>query len=248
MNVLKKSVGQWLGEALLVFISILGAFWVENYRERKQEEESYLMTLLAFRSEVYANEGNMRVTFDGPFSYAINKHENTIILQCDSIFGLMNKLLNDADRQNDTDALRIFISSGASNLNDFRNERGLATQLLRFPNLLLADSLSYPVALYSSLMQNEFSQYNLLYNRVGLEFNSFIFKTLEKKKMDNSSLDQSELLTTKSYLNELKASLLFLREQDKLMATLFSKIVLRLDKVLNRRGVDASELDTKNLL
>ncbi len=52
-----KPVSRWVGETLLIFFSILGAFYVENYRERKSEERLYLKHLRDFQ---FSLESNLR--------------------------------------------------------------------------------------------------------------------------------------------------------------------------------------------
>ena len=53
----RKPLSRWLGEAILIFLSVLAAFYFENYRERKKDEKEYIKTLKAFKTDLETNIG-----------------------------------------------------------------------------------------------------------------------------------------------------------------------------------------------
>lgn len=59
MSRTKKPFLRWVGEALLIFLSILGAFYVDNYREQKAKETTYLKHLADFRFDLEKTTGSM---------------------------------------------------------------------------------------------------------------------------------------------------------------------------------------------
>lgn len=55
----KKPLWRWVGEAVLFFLSILAAFYVDNYRDHKAQEALYLKHLQDFRYDLGYNIGSM---------------------------------------------------------------------------------------------------------------------------------------------------------------------------------------------
>lgn len=55
----KKPLWRWIGEATLIFLSILGAFYVDNYREHKAKEALYIKHLEDFQYDLSYNIGSM---------------------------------------------------------------------------------------------------------------------------------------------------------------------------------------------
>ncbi len=53
----RKPVTRWIGEALLIFLSVLGAFYFDNLREEKNEKQEYIRTLNAFKTDLETNIG-----------------------------------------------------------------------------------------------------------------------------------------------------------------------------------------------
>lgn len=55
----KKPLWRWIGEAVLFFLSILAAFYVDNFRDHKAQEALYLKHLQDFRYDLTYNIGSM---------------------------------------------------------------------------------------------------------------------------------------------------------------------------------------------
>lgn len=66
----KKPLWRWIGEAILIFLSILGAFYVDGYREHKNKESTYLKHLTDFKYDLEKTTGSMR------FELSVNGDEN----------------------------------------------------------------------------------------------------------------------------------------------------------------------------
>lgn len=64
----RKPFGRWVGEALLIFVSVFGAFYLDNLRQEKSEEKLYLRYLEEFKSDLEDNQGK--------FAYELNKVYN----------------------------------------------------------------------------------------------------------------------------------------------------------------------------
>lgn len=57
MKKTRKPIGRWIGEALLIFLSVLGAFYFDNLREGKNQKQKFIQHLEDFRSDLNANLG-----------------------------------------------------------------------------------------------------------------------------------------------------------------------------------------------
>ncbi len=66
----KKPLWRWIGEAALIFLSILGAFYVDGYREHKNKESTYIKHLTDFKYDLEKTAGSMR------FELSANSNEN----------------------------------------------------------------------------------------------------------------------------------------------------------------------------
>ena len=64
MTTKSKSVGKWIGEAALVFGSVVGAFYFEDVREDLREKEQYVNILLNLRNDIHDDIYEFRMTSD----------------------------------------------------------------------------------------------------------------------------------------------------------------------------------------
>lgn len=60
----KKPITRWVGEALLIFLSVLGAFYFDNLRDGRSQEKLYIRHLKDFQSDLNENQGK--------FAYELN--------------------------------------------------------------------------------------------------------------------------------------------------------------------------------
>lgn len=54
----RKPAGRWLGEALLIFISVFGAFQLDNWRQTRGETAEYTRHLIDFKTDLLTNQGS----------------------------------------------------------------------------------------------------------------------------------------------------------------------------------------------
>ena len=140
-----KTLWVWLGESVLVFLSVLGAFWVEDYRHNKQETEDYLSTLINFRNDV-----NNDV-------FKFSKSEKLISLKAE--VEEFHEILHDDDVYNDDKILErmIEISFGGGHMVDWRSPSPYLRVLTSFSSHLLQDSLHEVIEQYQYIMDQEYS-------------------------------------------------------------------------------------------
>ncbi|OEK01041.1 hypothetical protein BFP97_05755 [Roseivirga sp. 4D4] len=60
----KKPIGRWFGEALLIFLSVLGAFYFDNIKDQRDKNNEYIRYLKDFKSDLEENQGK--------FNYELN--------------------------------------------------------------------------------------------------------------------------------------------------------------------------------
>lgn len=59
-----KSVIKYISEGLVIVFSILGAFWLEEYRDKKNESEEVMNALMALREEIKQNHIKLKSNYD----------------------------------------------------------------------------------------------------------------------------------------------------------------------------------------
>lgn len=64
----KKPVGRWFGEALLIFLSVLGAFYFDNIKDQRDKNDQYIRHLKDFKRDLNENQGK--------FNYELNSVYN----------------------------------------------------------------------------------------------------------------------------------------------------------------------------
>lgn len=57
MNKTRKPFLRWVGEALLIFLSVLGAFYFDNLRDERNQRKLYVQHLGDFRDDLMGNQG-----------------------------------------------------------------------------------------------------------------------------------------------------------------------------------------------
>lgn len=72
-NQKSKPIHRWIGEFMLVFLSVLGAFWVEDYRHNKQEEKDFIEELENIRTLVYNDIKHFTYTYDTSYNGFVKK-------------------------------------------------------------------------------------------------------------------------------------------------------------------------------
>lgn len=65
----KKPIGRWFGEALLIFLSVLGAFYFDSIKDQRDKNDEYIRQLKDFKSDLVENQGK--------FNYELNDKYDT---------------------------------------------------------------------------------------------------------------------------------------------------------------------------
>ncbi|WP_422004437.1 hypothetical protein [Roseivirga pacifica] len=52
----RKSIGRWIGEAIVISVSVLAAFYLDNLREERNQEKLFIQYLEDFRSDLEENQ------------------------------------------------------------------------------------------------------------------------------------------------------------------------------------------------
>ncbi|MBO3697069.1 hypothetical protein [Roseivirga sp. E12] len=60
----KKPIGRWFGEALLIFLSVYGAFYFDGIKDERARDNEYIRHLKDFKSDLEENQGK--------FNYELN--------------------------------------------------------------------------------------------------------------------------------------------------------------------------------
>lgn len=242
----KKPVWRWIGEALLVFASVLGAFMVEDYRHNKQEKEDYVNTLVSFRNDIHKEIRNLRFTYDTS-SVIRNKYQPVPLLIKDRlVLREVEILLGDNDRENDLIALDKF-KDEIQFWADWRTQSGFLEPLSRYSEWILKDSLVQTLSYYSYLMGTEFVSYNR-WNINRQKFQDWHNMTFNHKLKNDPS--NYRIANSNYFLN---TSILFamlvdgIIRDDDFEARRLSGHLIKIDDVLTRYGIDTSKLDKKFL-
>ena len=88
----KKPFIRWVGEALLIFLSVLGAFYFDNLREERNKKKQYVQHLTDFKSDLMSNQGKFNFeladSYDPNTSQGYLKHIINELVAFDSLLNL----------------------------------------------------------------------------------------------------------------------------------------------------------------
>ncbi len=240
----KKPFINWLLEGVLVFISILGAFYVEEYRQNKQDEEVYISTLIKLREEIYSTLAALRGLSDSTYTYA-NEYQRFFHLEeHKSVF----EKLSDDDFSNDLVALeswRQIVREG------FKSPTMENIKVLQsFPHLILEDSLQIMIDRFRHNFDSESNEYAIGFNEIYSRSIDDFWKSLEH------DIDL-ECMTCSGNLDFVRENRVYLKNKalehyrfqfliiDSEMYKAYdcAIIILEIDKGLKSRGYDISKLN-----
>ena len=77
----RKSTGRWIGEALLIFLSVFGAFYFDDLREERSQDRLYIRHLIDFRADLINNQQKFLFELAPNFDSSTNR-------------GYLNNILN----------------------------------------------------------------------------------------------------------------------------------------------------------
>lgn len=242
----KKPVWRWIGEAALVFASVLGAFMVEDYRHNKQEKGDYVNALLAFRNDVHEDVRDYRFSYDTAAVIMNKFHRSPGLPGLLQVLKRVDSLLNTTV---DDNMLAWEAFDDVYGFSDWRNASSFYEQLNRYSEFLIADSLHRIVRQYQTINNGEFVPYET-YNEILDQFYNYAFGKINI----NDPGDQINTEVANSLY--FKNSVIVLRSiiegnlipVEQLQSRRLSEMVRRIDKVLHHHDIDTSSLDKKFLI
>lgn len=107
----KKPIGRWFGEALLIFLSVFGAFYFDNIKDNRAEDQKYIRHLKDFRADLVENSG--KFNYELNTTYNRDNGQGYIQGTIDRLEG-MDSLMRITTRSNG-DSLISLINDGAIN-------------------------------------------------------------------------------------------------------------------------------------
>ena len=237
----KKPLARWFGEAMLVFVSVLAAFWVEEYRQFRQQEKTYVNTLLNFRNEVQQQIRDFRYNYDtasiirndfhpeAPFELLVRRLSSTQ----DSLYLKDNEWI-----------LAQLTYIGNDQIVKWRNPSIYLDQLYKFPNFMNEDQLALSIKHYESIMNFEsFAQDQ--WNVYTVQLSNYLIMNTNLKNPEQTSLNKVYISNT---LDRLKTNVARMSGGDKVNAKFLSNICKHLDATLEARGIDPEDLNTSFIL
>ncbi len=231
----KKSIWTWLGEALLIFVSVLGAFWFEDYRHNKQEYNDYINVLINFRNDVNKDVVDFKYLMDtsmlGGGTY----------IYLEDYLNQAHDVLSDNSPQNDYQAINI-INKGNWFYVDWRNQSEYFDILSNYSKYLMHDTLLATIRAYEHVMNLENQKAEEWKSQV-LKYHDYIETNVDLEDVEKtdervtSSIFFKNWIIITQYQNQDRI------EFDKGMVARLTKVLSTLDKCLMSHQVDPSQLD-----
>lgn len=244
-EVMKKPTWRWIGEALLVFSSVLGAFWVEDYRHNKQEEEDYIKTLYLLRKDLYFE----LETIKDVVRYDSGSYSGWMVEDINHCRNAMNCLLSEQRTAfhyfvSLLDTTEIFLYFG-----DYYEPPGNVRRINEYANYVQQDSLIEFINSY--LFYNDsLKSHGLAHKESSIQFykhahqlNTFGYKDFRNIQNLNNNNTIKNLLFW--YIRDLT---IFTRGH-LIMSHILSKFILKVDDLLIKKyQFDPNLLETKELV
>ncbi|MFY0687560.1 MAG: hypothetical protein JXQ90_10375 [Cyclobacteriaceae bacterium] len=231
----RKSIWTWLGEALLIFVSVLGAFWFEDYRHNKQEYQDYLNVLINFRNDVNKDVVDFRYLMDtsllggGTYVYL------------DDYLNRAYDVLTDDTPKNDYQAINI-INEGNWFYSDWRRQSEYFDLLSNYSQYLMLDTLHSTIRVYEYVMNLEDQAAEDWKTQI-LKYQNYIEAKVDLEKVEATSEEITSSIFLKNWVIETRTQNQFRTEFDGGMVARLIKIRTTLDERLMLHEVDSSQLD-----
>ena len=235
----RKSVGRWIGEAILVFGSVVGAFYFEDVREDLREKEQYVNLLLNLRNDIHGDVYKFRASSDTVMGLSCSLCDDTTEL------GRINRFFryNAGDR----DSINVLIMTNSTKVFvKWRFPSPYIDEIIKHSDLIEEDSLRSSISIYNEIYLSEHLSY----------------ATLNEQNQKNGELLQANIdFTDPAAINKL-ADMLVLQNRllsnyrlvqeaidfDLINASELSSIVRIMDSKLANHKVDTSKLEKRWLL
>ncbi|OEK04455.1 hypothetical protein [Roseivirga misakiensis] len=105
----RKPLGRWIGEAILIFLSVFGAFYFDGIKDKRAQERNYLRSLKGFHADLLENQGKFNYELNSVFDPETGQGYITGHIQKLSV---IDSLMQVANRTNG-DALMGLINDNA---------------------------------------------------------------------------------------------------------------------------------------
>ena len=234
-----KSVGRWIGEAVLVFGSVVGAFYFEDVREDLREKEQYVNLLLNLRNDIHDDVYKFRASADTAIGLSCTLCDDTTEL------GRINRFLR--YNTGNKDSINVLIMTNCSKVFvKWRFPSPYIDEIIKHSDLIEEDSLRSSISIYNEIYLSEHLSYATLN-----EQNQKNAELLQSKIDYADPAEVSKLADILVLRNRLLSSYLLTQEAmhfDLINASELSSIVRIMDSKLAQHNVDTSALDKKWLV
>ena len=234
-----KSFLRWIGEAALVFGSVVGAFYFEDLREDRREKEEYVNILLNFRNDIHDDVYDFRVQVDKEVA------SNCWVCNDTTTLGIIDRHLRYGIGKRDT-VNRLMYRMMAMNYDRWRFPSPYYNEINKYSSLLEKDSLRTSISTYNEVFISEFLVYEGLNNNTErcLDLGFKLFDFTKAGEIDRL-IDVVELrnVLLAKYMQAKAAIRLDLHNAERL-----TDIVNKIDVQLAKHSIDTASLDKKWLL
>jgi len=239
MTLKSKSVGRWIGEAILVFGSVVGAFYFEDVREDLREKEQYVKLLLNLRNDIHDDVYKFRASADTAMGLSCSLCDDTTEL------GQINRFLR--YNTGNKDSINILIKSHSTKIFvKWRFSSPYIDEIIKHSDLIEEDSLRSSISIYNEIYLSEHLSYATLN-----EQNQKNVELLQSKLDYTDPTSINKLVDIITLRNRLLSSYLLAQEAmhfDLINASELSSLVRIMDSKLAHHEVDTSSLDKKWLV
>lgn len=248
----KEAAIRVLVEGILIFVSVLLAFLVENYRQNKLDREAYIKTLTLFRDEVHENIRRFGSTYDSSLSKFRTGKALPFLIKVQRQLRHSDSLFYDNERSNDLMALDSL--AYASKFIKWRYRTDLIDQLNNFPRFAQEDSLVLIAVQFKSIMDEEFDIYEE-WNKKWTEKENAFNQLLDiHNYLKHNKVDMYKILADENFMRDFRNyNSYFLAIVDGCILTdsdnadRLRNLTLKLDRILFKHGIDTSRLDKRYL-
>ncbi|WP_462248892.1 hypothetical protein [Ekhidna sp.] len=234
-----KSVGRWIGEAILVFGSVVGAFYFEDVREDLREKEQYVNLLINLRNDIHDDVYKFRASADTALGLNCSLCDDTTEL------GQISRFLRYETGNKDSINFLI-MSHSAKVFVKWRFPSPYIDEIIKHSDLIEEDSLRSSISLYNEIYLSEHLSYATL-NEQNQKNADLLQSTVDY----TNPADINKLVDIMILRNRLLSSYLLVQEAmqfDLINASELSSIVRIMDSKLADHKVDTSKLEKRWLV
>lgn len=235
MTTKSKSIGKWIGEAVLVFGSVVGAFYFEDVREDLREKEQYVNVLLNLRNDIHDDIYKFRIDTDTALG-------NCWLCQDTADLGYIDRFLRYQKGSKDSTNL-LMMRMSAADFPKWRFPSPYYNEIIKYSDLIERDSIRTSISDYNEIYLSEHTLYDLL-NEQSKRNTWLLQRTLDFTDPTSISKLVEIMELRNSLLSNYEISKRAIRS-DRRNATDLVSIVQVMDNSLARHGVDTSKLDSR---